>query len=291
MQRLDRIVPIWLRPAAIVAVMTVHVGVLIAAPWPAADPPAVAAPLAVRVVPMGATASVVDAPEQAQVAELNAVQAQPSDAQAAKAQPVKPPEETEAVETTEAEAKPEPVKKADSAPPDETINETKASALLPEAKIQAVEASVPTLTVATTEQDLPRPKPHATERKPDRREKKVKQSVAHARSQASAVAHRSRAEAVTGANASANYRSIVAAELNRRKFYPPSAKAAGIEGVVVVTFTVGAGGRVANHTITRSSGVSELDRAVHQMMAAVSVPPPPGGRFRATVPIRFDLQR
>jgi protein TonB len=92
-----------------------------------------------------------------------------------------------------------------------------------------------------------------------------------------------------GSIASANYRSIVAADLNRRKFYPPSARAAGTQGVVVVTFTIGTDGRVAQHAISRSSGRPVLDRAVHQMMAAVSLPPPPGGRFRATVPIRFDI--
>jgi len=42
-------------------------------------------------------------------------------------------------------------------------------------------------------------------------------------------------------------------------------------------------------SLTRSSGQSALDNAVHQMMAAVSLPPPPGGSFQPTVPIRFDI--
>jgi TonB family protein len=92
-----------------------------------------------------------------------------------------------------------------------------------------------------------------------------------------------------GAAASADYRALVVAELNRRKFYPPAARQAGIEGVVMVAFTVGASGRVTQHSITRPSGHAALDSAVHQMMGQVGLPPPPGGTFRAMVPIRFNL--
>ena len=60
---------------------------------------------------------------------------------------------------------------------------------------------------------------------------------------------------------------------------------------MVVDFAVGANGRVTRHAITQSSGQGSLDQAVHQMMASVSLPPPPGGVFRATVPIRFDISR
>jgi protein TonB len=96
---------------------------------------------------------------------------------------------------------------------------------------------------------------------------------------------------VTGSIASANYRSIVAAELNRRKFYPPAARSSGLEGVVVVDFTIGASGRVTRHAILRSSGQPLLDEAVHHMMASLALPPPPGGSFRARVPVRFDIAR
>ena len=84
---------------------------------------------------------------------------------------------------------------------------------------------------------------------------------------------------------------MLSAELNRRKFYPPAARSSGVQGVVIVAFTVGLSGQVTGHSITRSSGQPALDQAVHQMMASVSLPPPPGGVFRASVPIHFDIER
>lgn len=95
--------------------------------------------------------------------------------------------------------------------------------------------------------------------------------------------------ASSGAISSAAYGALVAAELNRHKRYPEAARAQGAQGVVVVSFVIGPSGRVASHTIARSSGVAVLDSAVSQMMAAVHLPPPPGGSFRATAPVRFNL--
>lgn len=92
-----------------------------------------------------------------------------------------------------------------------------------------------------------------------------------------------------GAVSSAAYGALVAAELNRRKRYPETARAAAAQGVVMVSFVVGSSGRVASHAITRSSGHAALDGAVSQMMAAVQLPPPPGGTFRASAPVRFNL--
>lgn len=93
---------------------------------------------------------------------------------------------------------------------------------------------------------------------------------------------------VSGSAASATYRALIMAELNRRKFYPPDAR--DQRGVVVVTFAVGSSGSVTSSRISRSSGVSALDGAVLQMMRSVSLPPPPGGSFQATAPVRFSGQ-
>ena len=81
------------------------------------------------------------------------------------------------------------------------------------------------------------------------------------------------------------------AELNRHKRYPEAARASGAQGVVVVSFVVGPSGRVVSHAVTRSSGQAVLDSAVGQMMAAVRLPPPPGGSFRASAPIRFSFSQ
>jgi protein TonB len=114
-------------------------------------------------------------------------------------------------------------------------------------------------------------------------------SMASTASSASAPSRHSAVAGVSGGAASANYRALVMAELNRRKFYPSGAREQ--RGVVVVTFAIGSSGGVTSFSITRSSGVSALDGAVLQMMRSVSLPPPPGGSFRATVPVHFDLPR
>lgn len=246
------VVPAWLRPAAVAVVVCAHAIVLLDASWPTDKDAVVMAPLAVQVVPQGAMATAIEAPREAHVAEVTAVQAAPSDAQAMQAR-------------------------------EEVPEHTASIAPVPDIKTIDPHAEVVTAT------EVPEPPV-----KPARPENKVKphrkpSEATAARSKASALAQQAMANAVTGGEAGATYRSIVAAELNRRKFYPPSARASGVEGVVTVIFTVGAGGHVTGHAITRSSGEPALDQAVHQMMAAVSLPPPPGGVFRATVPIRFDL--
>lgn len=88
----------------------------------------------------------------------------------------------------------------------------------------------------------------------------------------------------------AGYASLLAAEVARHKVYPAAARAAHATGSVGVVFTVGASGRVISHSITRSSGNSALDGAVHAMMAAVRAPPPPGGIFRSSTTINFSLR-
>lgn len=286
---IQRITPIWLRPLAAGTAVLLHATALIGLPRPHSDPPAVAAPIAVQVVPMGEIAIAQEAPQQAQVAEVTAVEAQPSDAQPAQAKAVEPPQAVEATTFIEPPINMERPQAAEA-----QIAET--PALVTEATIRAVENPMAVLEpVKTLDQASPqpraKPKRQMAARQRERHETEKQSNSASASSRASAVAHESHAETVTGSMASANYRSIVAAELNRRKFYPAVARSSGIQGVVVVTFTIGADGRVVRHAIARSSGQPTLDEAVHQMMAAMSLPPPPGGMFGATVPIRFDFRQ
>lgn len=280
----QRITPVWLRPLAAATALLLHASVLVGAPWPATEPPVVMGPLSVQVVPMGEIATVYDAPQQATVAEVTAVEARASDAQAAQAKMVEPPE-PQPVEPLEQPEQDHPKEAVE-------IKVAEAPVLVPEALLQAVEKlDAPLMPLEAKEQKIAEPvePKREVERKPKRRERHKETAVASAHSRASALAQQSTAQSVTGSIASANYRAIVAAELNRRKFYPSAARSSALHGVVVVTFTVGADGRVAHHTINRSSGQPALDGAVHQMMAAVTLPPPPGGSFHATVPIRFDI--
>ena len=96
----------------------------------------------------------------------------------------------------------------------------------------------------------------------------------------------------TDANArmsEAAYAGIVSAELNRHKIYPSEARAEGAQGRVGVVLTIGPSGAIVSHAITRSSGNSAIDAAVHQMVAASHPPPPPGGSFHGAVGINFSL--
>lgn len=91
--------------------------------------------------------------------------------------------------------------------------------------------------------------------------------------------------------AAASYAARVAGELERRKRYPAEARAARIEGTVVLAFVIGPAGAIVSHSIARSSGNAALDAAVHAMVAAAHFDPPPGGRFASSIPIRFRMTR
>lgn len=95
----------------------------------------------------------------------------------------------------------------------------------------------------------------------------------------------------TARAAAASYAARVAGELERRKRYPAEARAARIEGTVLLAFVIGPAGVIVSHSIARSSGNPALDAAVHAMVAAAHFDPPPGGRFASSIPIRFKMTR
>ncbi|QGM99994.1 TonB family protein (plasmid) [Methylocystis parvus] len=121
---------------------------------------------------------------------------------------------------------------------------------------------------------------------------RARQQAAHAQIGAAAV----RAGVREGSGdaprmSNAAYAALVSAEINRHKHYPPSARQSGSTGSVSVVFSIGPSGAITGHSITRSSGDSAIDAAVHQMMAASHPPPPPGGHFHGSVTISFGLAR
>ncbi len=112
-------------------------------------------------------------------------------------------------------------------------------------------------------------------------------------SEGKAANGRGRTEAAAAPSGSvlAAYAALVASEIERHKYYPPAAREAGLSGTVSVAFTIGPSGTVVSHAVTRSSGAPALDAVVPSMMAATRVPPPPGGRFRGTIAVRFSVGR
>jgi periplasmic protein TonB len=97
------------------------------------------------------------------------------------------------------------------------------------------------------------------------------------------------ADHVQAGAAQANYGVLLRAEIMRRRIYPADAVSRGDEGTVTARVTIGPNGTAVSHAIVRASGVTAFDRAVPQIMARLSLLPPPGGRYSATVAIRFAL--
>ncbi len=94
--------------------------------------------------------------------------------------------------------------------------------------------------------------------------------------------------AANGTAATADYAALVNAEIRQNSHYPQSANPA--TGTAVISFTIGASGRVISSAILQSSGNGLLDSAARQTVSVLSLPPPPGGRFSRTVPLHFRPQ-
>jgi protein TonB len=91
--------------------------------------------------------------------------------------------------------------------------------------------------------------------------------------------------AASGAVSAADYGRLVYAEITRHSHYPEQASPA--TGTVVLSFTIGSSGRVTSSSIVQSSGNGLLDGAARQTLSALSLPPPPGGRYSNSVPIHL----
>lgn len=91
-----------------------------------------------------------------------------------------------------------------------------------------------------------------------------------------------------------SYLARLLAQLNRFKHYPPAARAAHVEGVVMVHFVMARSGKLVSAEIARSSGRPALDReALALMDRAQPLPPMPdtmaGDVLDAVVPVEFSL--
>jgi protein TonB len=90
------------------------------------------------------------------------------------------------------------------------------------------------------------------------------------------------------------YISMLVAEIERRKFYPPIARRMGIEGVVRVKITLDREGKLKEVKVTSSSGSKILDRATVKLMKRCHFPPIPPEydkeEFSVEIPIRYTLK-
>lgn len=163
----------------------------------------------------------------------------------------------------------------------------------PEKPQEVVEEQVPPTpvqekaeVVAPPEKPKPEPKPIVKPKpKPIERPKKPTE----------APAPRTTATPQAAQAARANYNGILSAHLQRHKQYPSGAKAAGEQGVAMLSFTVGRNGQLMGARLAKSSGSSALDGETMAMIRrAQPLPsfPPEMTQSSAsfTVPVRFFLR-
>jgi protein TonB len=303
------VVPPWLRGTALATVVLAHAVGIFAVPWPAARDVAAPVTLQIDVVAGGEPAQSLSPLEAKQVAETR-----PSDTQPAEIAAVEAPE----VATTSVADQTAPYDSAEVMPPKEETPVRSAEAVPLPPEPQPPPPPEPHDVVAVTPPAvepvaLSPPAPPAAEppppRAPDPRELRRKEEEAARRKEEAEKRRRAASlppqvasrpgvatgqgekGAAHGAVPAADYRALVIAELSRHKRYPEAARAAGVTGTVVVSFTIGSGGRVTTSSVVQSSGNNVLDSAARQMVSALALPPPPGGRFSATAPVRYSLPR
>jgi protein TonB len=165
---------------------------------------------------------------------------------------------------------------------------------------------VPEAPAIVAEPTLPPPPPKPAVKKPpkpvQRHEELPQPSQAYLPTPQAAVAPPQTASAATpvpapapSPEASAGYRALLSAWLNSHKRYPDAARQRGEEGRAVLRFEVDRSGRVIDYAVTTSSGYSDLDQSLEEMMRGATLPPFPAGipqpRMEVSVTIRFSLSR
>ena len=145
----------------------------------------------------------------------------------------------------------------------------------------------------------PSPPPKVVEKPREKKPKQKHASLASAPSSAETKSERAAAP-MPGANsrnpsALPNWKSLLVAQLERSKRYPPEAQSRGEQGIALLAFSVDRSGRVHNARIVRSSGSNVLDQATLALVArAAPLPPPPpeitGSQIPISVPIHYNTR-
>lgn len=171
---------------------------------------------------------------------------------------------------------------------DKPVEEAKAEpapeqAPVPEPKIEIPPAPQP-LAV------LPPPKPkHVEKKKPKQRHASLASAPSPAEQRAAHAVAPAPGAASRNANAVANWKSRLVAQIERHKSFP--AEARGEHGTVQVAFSVDRQGGVHHAHVLRSSGSSLLDRdALAWLARAQPLPAPPPEVAGALIPIAVPLR-
>jgi TonB family protein len=89
----------------------------------------------------------------------------------------------------------------------------------------------------------------------------------------------------------ANYQGLVAARLARLKRYPADARRRREQGSALISFVIGATGRISSLRLVRGTGFAALDEEVKAMVRRASPfpAPPRGAEMSFTAPVSFRL--
>ncbi len=145
--------------------------------------------------------------------------------------------------------------------------------------------------VATPPKPVEKPK----EKKPKQKHASLASAPSTAEQRADHAAAPAPGAASHNPDALPNWKSALAARLERYKRYPPEAQSRGETGVARLAFSVDRSGGVHNARIVRSSGSSLLDHeALTLPDRAAPLPPPPpdvvGAQIPIEVPIRYNAR-
>jgi protein TonB len=206
-------------------------------------------------------------------------------------QPEKPVEkiaenEPEPVETMEPEYEPEP----EIDPVDEQVM----------TELENVEVPIPVFR-PTPQEKKPVEKPKSKKKELSKKQERKKPAPpSKASTEAAAQVTQSNRNAANqrtagmgfGSVSPAKWQSRLMAHLERRKRYPSGARSRGEQGTAYVRFSIDDAGNVLSASLARSSGFSELDSEVVEMVRRASpVPaPPPGVNKTITAPVRFTVR-
>lgn len=135
--------------------------------------------------------------------------------------------------------------------------------------------------------EKPKPVKKPKETKAEKKEPTTQKASESAEAKAAAAAHATAEQTVKKKSITAMLVSLV----EKHKRYPKAARRAGIEGVVLVEFTVDSSGKVTGASVIKKSGKGSLDSASQELSnriigTAFNVP---NSGMKIQVPIRYSL--
>ena len=135
--------------------------------------------------------------------------------------------------------------------------------------------------------EKPKPVKKPKETKAEKKEPTTQKASESAEAKAAAAAHAAAEQTVKKKSITAMLVSLV----EKHKRYPKAARRAGIEGVVLVEFTVDSSGKVTGASVIKKSGNGPLDSASQELSnriigTAFNVP---NAGMKIQVPIRYSL--